>query len=178
MSNQSREAKNKTDSKPETRPAESSPAEKQESPVKKCINCNRPLIRHHNSWLCPLCNPDSFELGDIFRDEVNHEEYVFIECPGATLYEPGTNNVIAGVKFIDDDDPEKGYEIVREPIFAPTHTRRRRIRREAIGKIRRCQGCQDYTVRMRRREGPDFFIPSVKHPNRKKLKSVVPHHTR
>ena len=32
--------------------------------------------------------------------------------------------------------------------------------------------CQDYTVRMRRKEGPDFYIPSHKHPNRKKLKSV------
>jgi|GEM_PF-634034 len=173
MSSHSKEVKNKTESQPEAKPAETAGTEKNEPPTKKCINCDQPLIKHHNAWLCPRCNPDSFELGDIFKDEVNDKEYVFIECHGATLYEPGTNNVIAGVKFIDDDDPEKGFEIVREHIYAPTHTRRRRIRREALGKIRRCQGCQDYTVRMRRREGPDFFIPSVKHPNRKKLKSVT-----
>ena len=177
MSSHSKEAKNKSEKKPKAKPANNVETEKNKRPAKKCINCDQPLIEHHNSWLCPLCNPDSFELGDIFKDEVNDEEYVFIECPGATLYEPGTNNVIAGVKFIDDDDPEKGYEIIREQVFAPTHTRRRRIRREAIGKIRRCQGCQDYTVRMRRKEGPDFFIPSVNHPNRKKLKSVTHQNT-
>jgi len=99
-------------------------------------------------------------------------EFVFVECPGATLYEQGTNNVIAGVRFIDNDDPFKGYKIIGEPIFAPNHRRRRRIKREALGKIRRCRACQDYTVRMRRREGADFFIPSPKHPGRTKLKSV------
>ena len=174
MSSHSQEAKNKSESRPKAEPAVKPEPGKNRPPVKKCLNCNQPLIKHHNAWLCPCCNADSFELGDIFKDEVNDEEYVFIECPGATLYEPGTNNVIAGVKFIDEDDPEKGYEIVRERVYAPTHTRRRRIRREALGKIRRCQGCQDYTVRMRRKEGPDFFIPSPKHPKRKKLKSVTP----
>ncbi|MBN1211178.1 MAG: hypothetical protein JXA92_01250 [candidate division Zixibacteria bacterium] len=172
MSSHSKEVKNKSTEQPQTKLVETGKTEKNEPSVKKCFNCNQPLIKHHNAWLCPRCNPDSFELGDIFRDEVDEEEYIFIECPGATLYEPGTNNIIAGVKFIDEDDSEKGYEIVSERVYAPTHTRRRRIRREARGKIRRCQGCQDYTVRMRRREGPDFFIPSVKHPNRKKLKSI------
>jgi hypothetical protein len=58
-------------------------------------------------------------------------------------------------------------------VYAPTHSRRRRIKAEAFGKIRRCAACQDLTVRLRRREGPDFFIPSSKHPGRKKLKSVT-----
>lgn len=143
--------------------------------VKKCINCGQNLIRRNRAWFCPKCNPASLEYTDIFKDdEDNDADYVFIDCPGATLYEPGTDKVIAGVKFIDDNDPSKGYEIVKEAVYAPTHTKRRRIKREALGKIRRCQGCQDYTVRMRRREGPDFFIPSYKHPNRKKLKSVTP----
>ncbi|MDH4034406.1 MAG: hypothetical protein OEV80_11475, partial [candidate division Zixibacteria bacterium] len=48
------------------------------------------------------------------------------------------------------------------------------IKREALGSIRRCQACQDYTVRMRRKEGADFCIPSSKFPHRKTLKSV--HH--
>lgn len=146
--------------------------------VKKCINCGQNLIRRHRAWFCPKCNPASLEYTDIFKDEDdNDKDYIFIDCPGATLYEPGTNRVIAGVKFLDDNDTSKGYEIVKEAVYAPTHTKRRRIKREALGKIRRCQGCQDYTVRMRRREGPDFFIPSVKYPKRKKLKSVTPQTT-
>ena len=99
---------------------------------------------------------------------------MFIECPGATLYEPGTDHVVKGVAFNDDNDPTKGFTIVDRPLYAPTHTHRRRIKLDALGKIRRCQGCQDLTVRMRRREGPDFYIPSSKHPGRKKLKSVLP----
>ena len=75
-------------------------------------------------------------------------------------------------RFKDDDDPEQGFEIVDHAVYAPTHNKKRRIKKEALGKIRRCQGCQDYTVRMRRREGPDFFVPSYKHPGRKKLKTV------
>ncbi|MEW5994038.1 MAG: hypothetical protein AB1744_06545 [Candidatus Zixiibacteriota bacterium] len=78
------------------------------------------------------------------------------------------------MKWLDPDDPSAGYEIVKHPVYAPNHTKRRRIKREVLGKIRRCQACQDYTVRMRRKEGPDFFIPSSKYPGRKKLKSV--HH--
>jgi len=100
------------------------------------------------------------------------DEHVFIEFPGATLYEPDTDNIIAGVQFVDDDDPSAGYRIVGKTVFPPTHTRWRRIKRDALGSIRRCQACQDYTVRNRRREGADFFIPSVKHPKRKKLKSI------
>lgn len=100
------------------------------------------------------------------------EGYLFIECPGATLYDPVTGAVTAGVEFIDDDDPGQGHRIVGQPVYAPTHRRKRRIRTEAIGRIRRCEGCQDYTVRMRRPEGRDFFIPSTKHPGRTRLKAV------
>jgi hypothetical protein len=146
---------------------------------KKCINCGRQLVRREGVLVCLQCNPEKFEhsevLGEKFAGNVagdSDDDYVFIDCPGATLYQPGSNNIVAGVKFHDEDDPSKGHEIVKEPVFAPTHTKRRRIKREAQGKIRRCQGCQDYTVRMRRPEGPDFFIPSHKHPKRTKLKSV------
>ncbi|MCX6825867.1 MAG: hypothetical protein NTV06_01170, partial [candidate division Zixibacteria bacterium] len=37
---------------------------------------------------------------------------IFIECPGATVYEPGTRKIIAGVHFFDDDNPATGYEII------------------------------------------------------------------
>ena len=139
----------------------------------KCINCGRELILHGGVWLCLQCNSDEVPSLLVLTDDKAPDDYVFIECPGATLYQPGTNNVIAGVKFIDNDDPFKGFKIIGEPVFAPTHRKKRLIKREALGKIRRCQGCQDYTVRMRRKEGVDFFIPSPKHPNRKKLKSVT-----
>jgi ribosomal protein L37AE/L43A len=141
--------------------------------AKKCINCQRDLVLHNGTWLCEKCNT---RLDDVFEgvvDGVESDEYVFIECPGATLYEPGTNSVIRGVKFVNEDDPFMGHRIIVEPVYPPTHTKRRRIKREALGKIRRCQACQDYTIRMRRPEGPDFYIPSHKHPGRTKLKTVT-----
>ncbi|HOP06077.1 MAG TPA: hypothetical protein PLF13_02165 [candidate division Zixibacteria bacterium] len=137
-----------------------------------CINCGRDLVDQNGVWVCPSCNISDIASSRIFIEEEESDEYVFIECPGATLYEEGTNNVIAGVKFHDNDDPFKGYKIIGHPVYAPNHRKRRRIKREALGSIRRCRACQDYTIRMRRKEGKDFFIPSSKHPNRKKLKSI------
>ncbi len=136
----------------------------------RCINCGQLLVRQNGVTVCPYCNTDAVSTPHPFIEPGESDEHIFIECPGATIYEEGTNRVIAGVEFLDDNDPSKGYRIVDHPVYAPTHTRRRRIKREALGKIRRCQGCQDLTVRLRRPEGPDFFIPSVKHPGRKKLK--------
>lgn len=141
---------------------------------KICINCGMELIQRNGVWLCRKCNSKDIELAHVFIEDFEDDGYVFIECPGATLYDKDTGEIIAGVKFTDDDDPLKGYEIIGKPVYAPTHTKKRRIKKEALGKIRRCQGCQDYTVRMRRPEGPDFFVPSYKYPGRKKLKSVSP----
>ena len=107
-----------------------------------------------------------------FADETIDEDKMFIECPGATVYDPETREVIAGVQFIDEDDPSKGYRIVDQQVFAPEHRRRRLIKKEHLSSIRRCQACQDLTVRLMRREGADFFIPSPKHPRKTKLKSV------
>lgn len=142
--------------------------------TKHCENCNRPLVNQKGVWLCKYCNSKEIDQFTLFRDEnqTADDDYIFIECPGATLYEPGTNEVEQGVKYHDRDDPLKGYEIVGKAVFAPTHKRKRRIKKDALGKITRCQACQDYTVRMRRREGADFFIPSTKYPGRKKLKTV------
>lgn len=132
------------------------------------------LIKKGSAWICSRCNSDELDFTDIFIDDFEDEGHMFIECPGATIYADGTEDIVAGVKFLNDDDPTRGHEIIDHPVFAPTHKKRRRIKHEAFGRIRRCQGCQDYTVRMRRREGPDFYIPSVRHPKRKKLKSVSP----
>ena len=137
----------------------------------KCINCGRDLIDQDHVWICPACNAETADFS-AFTQSADSDDYVFIECPGATLYEPGTTQVVQGVEFDDSDDPKSGYRIIGKPVYAPTHTRLRRIKPEAKGHIRRCQGCQDYTIRMRRPEGPDFFIPSPKYPGRKKLKTV------
>ncbi len=138
----------------------------------KCINCGQELVRKGGAMVCLRCNSDLLTASEIFVEPGDDEDFMFIECPGATLYKEGTNEIEAGVKFNDDNDPSKGYRIIKHQVFAPTHKSKRRIPTEAHGRIRRCQGCQDLTVRMRRREGPDFFVPSVKHPKRKKLKPV------
>ncbi len=137
-----------------------------------CINCGESLVERNGVRLCPSCNTNDLNASQIFIDSGQDSEFVFIECPGATLYDTETGQITAGVKWHDDDDPSQGHDIVDHPVYAPTHTHRRRIKREAYGKIRRCQGCQDFTIRMRRKEGPDFFVPSPKYPGRTKLKSV------
>ena len=139
---------------------------------KTCINCGRELVRHRGARVCLNCNSEVLTEAEIFVESQDADGYVVIECPGATLYKPGTDEVEAGVRFLDDNDPGKGYEIVSHSVFAPTHERKRRIKVEAFGRIRRCRGCQDLTVRMRRPEGPDLYLPSVKHPKRTKLKPV------
>lgn len=139
---------------------------------KHCINCDQELVKRNGIWLCRNCNSKDLELSNIFNDEPGESEYIFIECPGATLYKDGTDEIIQGVKFHDREDPQNGYDIIDKPVYAPTHKRRRRIKKESVNNICRCQGCQDYTIRMRRREGADFFIPSTKYPGRKKLKTV------
>ncbi len=84
---------------------------------------------------------------------------VLIECPGASLYKPGTDEVARGVSFRDADDPSRGYDIIGSPVYGPRHVRYRWVKKEDLHLIRRCQSCQDYTVRMRRKEGPDLYIP-------------------
>jgi ribosomal protein L40E len=137
-----------------------------------CVNCSQELIRKGNVSICLRCNSELLTEAEIFIDGADNQEHVFIECPGATLYHEGTNDIEAGAKFIDDDDPSRGYEIIDHAVYAPTHIKKRRIKVEAYGRVRRCRGCQDLTVRMRRQEGPDFFVPSPKYPGRTKLKPV------
>lgn len=96
----------------------------------------------------------------------------FIECPGATVYDPATRKIVAGVAFVDESDPSAGYTIVDHPVYAPEHRKRRLVKKEDRNLIRRCQACQDLTVRLMRREGPDFFIPNPRFPRKKQLKPV------
>jgi hypothetical protein len=139
-----------------------------------CINCGQSLIPRGQVWLCPSCNSQELhETLSIFDGPLD-DGHLFIECPGATVYEPGTDTIVAGVRFLNENDATRGFEVVDHQVFSPTHTKRRLIKKDALGKIRRCQGCQDYTVRLRRPEGPDFCIPSPKHPGRTKLRSVTP----
>src|SRR4030042_2149665 len=53
---------------------------------------------------------------------------VLIECPGATLYDPGTDDISAGVHFFAPHDPSKGFEIVGHPVFGPQHVRYRWVK--------------------------------------------------
>lgn len=108
-----------------------------------------------------------------FREDITlDKDKIFIECPGVTVYEPGTRTVIAGVVWVDEKDPTKGYKIVDHQVFAPEHRKKRLIKKEHRNSIRRCQACQDLTVRLIRREGPDFFIPNPRFPRKKQLKPV------
>ena len=116
--------------------------------------------------------PDAADLETPFDDEEDPDGRVFIECPGATIYDPETRQIVSGVKFVDESDPSLGYEIIDKQVFAPNHRRRRLVRKEHVGLIRRCQACQDLTVRMIRSEGADFCVPNPRFPHRKRLKSV------
>nr|MBN2276908.1 hypothetical protein [candidate division Zixibacteria bacterium] len=133
-------------------------------------------------------NTDPFESQGLKREPVSEQsdevvnpfgenecldkDKMFIECPGATVYDPETREIIAGVQFLDENDPSAGYRIINHPVYAPEHRSKRLIKKDHFNSIRRCQACQDLTVRLVRREGPDFFIPNPKFPHKKQLKSV------
>jgi len=139
---------------------------------KRCISCGQELTLNGGAWVCPNCNTEDLSISLLFGETASDDQYLYIECPGATVYKEGTTEIIAGVKWLDENDPSKGYEIIDHPVYASAHTKRRRIKAEAYGRIRRCAACQDLTIRLRRPEGPDFCIPSPKHPRRTKLKPV------
>ncbi|UCD93671.1 MAG: hypothetical protein JSU69_07825 [Candidatus Zixiibacteriota bacterium] len=120
-----------------------------------------PISEHYDVSVTPFGETESLD-----------KDKVFIECPGATVYDHDTRKIIAGVKFIDESDPLAGYQIIDHPVYAPEHRRRRLIKKEHRNLIRRCQACQDMTVRLMRREGPDFFIPNPKFPHKKQLKPL------
>lgn len=117
---------------------------------------------------CPQCNDREGKfynpLSSSINDFADNNDSVLIICHGATLYDPETDEVIAGVRFADENDPSKGHEIVNQPVYGPRHVRRRWVKKDDVHLIRRCQSCQDHTIRMRRKEGPDLYIPSRRGP--------------
>ncbi|MFQ5606470.1 MAG: hypothetical protein ACE5GA_00880 [Candidatus Zixiibacteriota bacterium] len=157
-------------------PASKPPVEPQAENSDFCASCGAPLLFLDETRLCGKCNTEeTIELSTALSGQVNRptgEVSQFIECPGATIYDEKTGQVAEGADFIEYDDGSYEAKIVKRPHFPPGHRRRRMVTGDAFGKIRRCQACQDYTVRLRRKEGVDFCIPSSKFPRRTKLKSV------
>lgn len=156
-------------------PAENS-AQTPEQVSEVCINCGGPLLFVEETRLCGKCNTaETHEMvaalhSAIYRPE--DSETQFVECPGASVLDEKTGQVVEGAVFVDHEDGSYEVKIIKRKVFPPSHRKRRMVKREAFGKIRRCQACQDYTVRLRRKEGVDFCVPSKNHPHRKKLKSV------
>jgi rRNA maturation protein Nop10 len=137
-----------------------------------CPHCGRPLDQVGGIPLCLHCNDHRGQYYGLLSESISafaeQTDKVMIECPGATLYLPDGNEVVAGVRFIDQNDPARGYEIVNHPVYGPKHVLRRWVKREDAHLIRRCESCQDYTIRMRRKEGPNLYIPSRKHPDQRR----------
>ena len=133
-----------------------------------CQHCGDRLQEVGGIPICLRCNDRRGEyyncLSQSITDFSEHSDKVLIECPGATLYHPETGEVTAGVSFNDPEDPSRGYEIIGQQVFGPKHVKRRWVKKEDLHLIRRCQSCQDHTVRLRRKEGPDLYIPSRKGP--------------
>jgi len=119
-----------------------------------CARCNDREGDHYNclSWTIKM---------NAFSTQSNR---ILITCPGATVYHPGANTVAAGVRLLDPDDPSQGYEIAERPIYGPAHVLHRWVKKKDAHLIRRCRSCQDYTIRMRRKEGSDLFIPPLTGP--------------
>jgi hypothetical protein len=135
-----------------------------------CGRCGKDLQPIAGLPICPRCNDTQGEFLNFFTRNATdfgaESDRVLIECHGATLYRPGTDEVITGVKFLDAGDSPQGFEIVGRPVFGPQHVGRRWVKKDDLHLIRRCQSCQDHTIRMRRKEGPDLYIPSRRHPVR------------
>jgi len=142
-----------------------------------CVSCGAKLLFVDETRLCATCNTQPIiDLATEFSALVSSDdssENVIIRCPGASRYNDTTGAVVEGAEFVDDSDGSYRARIVARPLFPSGHTKLRVISRPALGRIRRCQTCQDYTVRLKRKEGADFCVPSRRFPNRKALKSVT-----
>ncbi len=104
-------------------------------------------------YLCLPCNDKYGEYYNFFKSASQEfygaQDKVAIECPGVTIYDDSNSRVIRGVKWNDERDHTKGYEIIGQQIFAPNHKKTRLVDQDKAGNISRCQACQDFTVRMR-----------------------------
>jgi hypothetical protein len=135
-----------------------------QSDQQHCSQCGSRLEIIGGLEICPRCNDSQGQFYSHLVREMSDfgasSDQVLIECHGATLYRPGTDEVIAGVKFFDATDPDNPFEIVDHQVFGPHHVKKRWVKKQDAHLIRRCHSCQDHTVRMRRKEGPDLYIPS------------------
>ena len=92
--------------------------------------------------------------------DLTAEPKTVIECPGATLYDVESGRILEGVKWNDNSDYTRGHVIIKNEVYAPMHTARRLVGSGQVGKIARCQACQDYTVRMRAQQRDHKIIGS------------------
>ncbi len=106
-------------------------------------------------FMCLECNDKYGEFYNFFSSAVSDfkkedgKDVVFVECPGATIYDETNSEIVRGVKWHDQSDFSKGHTIVGEPIYSPGHKPKRMVPKDKAGSIARCQACQDFTVRMR-----------------------------
>lgn len=119
----------------------------------RCHICGKAMREFKGIYLCLGCNDRYGEYYSFFskasREFQDDNEYVVIECPGVTIFDDTNTRVVQGVKWHNDRDHAQGYEIVGKQIFAPNHTRTRRVSKDKQHNLSRCQACQDFTVRMR-----------------------------
>jgi len=110
---------------------------------KLCSHCGRTLTVQGGIEICLACNQMAAP------SELLEPEKTVIECPGATVYDVESGEILQGVRWLDPEQPGRDFEIVGRPLYAPNHKSRRLVAAEQVGKITRCRACQDYTVRMR-----------------------------
>jgi hypothetical protein len=111
------------------------------------------MDRAEKGSICRRCNEKFGDYYNFFsaasKEFQESSNQVIIECPGITIYDETNTRVVQGVRWLDQRDFSKGYEIVGKQIFAPNHSRVRIVPKESDRNICRCAACQDFTVRMR-----------------------------
>lgn len=121
--------------------------------AERCHICGKPMREYKGVYLCLPCNEKYGDYYNFFtsasREFQDSNDRVTIECPGVTIYDESNSRVVQGVRWHNDHDHSQGYEIVGKQIFAPKHARTRVVGKAHAHRISRCQGCQDFTIRMR-----------------------------
>ena len=118
-----------------------------------CHICGKLMREYKGVYLCLPCNEKYGDFYNFFtnasKEHLDSNNHVVIECPGATIFDSNNERVVLGVKWNNDKDHSQGYEIIGKQIYAPNHHKTRRVEKEHVKNIGRCQGCQDFTIRMR-----------------------------
>lgn len=138
---------------------------------KTCIHCGRKLINQKGVWICQSCNSRDLEYTQIFIEEKEDDGYVFIECPGATLYKDGTDEVESGARFMTMMTHRKvtrSLTIRFTPPLTPSaaESRRRRWVRFGVARAVRIIRCGCVGARARIFLYPRSNIPSARNSNR------------